>query len=233
MDRDTLDLALSLKAAVRQHGWVTLSLPSEINPQTLASLVGPTVAPHTLRSATKVLSPYTREAAPRGSMSAITGTGPQPMHTDCAHLSLPPRYVLLRCLSRGEANCPTRIWRPNLRDLEGSTASLLRRPGWVVRGGGRHPPFYAQVLNRTWLGEPFFRFDSCCMAPPGNDGSLADAIRSGVQAHSCCYDLFWAEQDILLLDNWICLHARGAGAESAPSRRLERWLIGDGDGMVR
>lgn len=41
----------------------------------------------------------------------------------------------------------------------------------------------------------------------------------------------WEDGALLIIDNWRRLHARGLGAESAESRRLRRWNIGENYGL--
>ena len=47
------------------------------------------------RSSERVLRPYTSEKAPKHSLSAVYGLGEQPLHSDRAHLRLPPDVVVL------------------------------------------------------------------------------------------------------------------------------------------
>ena len=181
----------------------------------------------------KLLVPYSLDTAPRYSMSAVTGEGAQPMHTDCAHFLLPPPYVMLRCKSPGEAQCSTRLWILEPDALLASRHKALLRPGWITRGRGPCPAFYTQVLNRSRNGQPFLRFDPCCMTPPYSDDAQIEEVTRALEGLSFPREFTWQRDSVLVIDNWRCLHGRGVGAEHAPGRRLERWLIGGSDGVVR
>src|SRR5690348_10702562 len=104
------DLASILLEGANQRGWFCVRGISGLDVPALASAIGPPVRPRRGKDARSILQPYSSDAAPRGSMSAYTGTNPQPMHTDCAFLSIPPRYLLFHCLCPGEAPCATHIW---------------------------------------------------------------------------------------------------------------------------
>jgi Taurine catabolism dioxygenase TauD, TfdA family len=224
-------LAQDLHLAIRREGWAWIPNLPGMDFDALASAIGPVIKCRAGETR-KALVPYSIDAAPRYSMSAITGTGAQPMHTDCAYFLLPPRYVMLRCESPGEAQCCTHLWILDPEALLASQHKALLRPGWVARGGGRRPAFYAQVLNRSSNGQPFLRFDPCCMTPPDSDHAQIEEVTTVLTALSEARQFTWQRGNALVIDNWRCLHGRGVGAEHAPGRRLERWLIGGGSGVV-
>jgi hypothetical protein len=226
MDHEGSSAAQELKARVHQEGWAWISAGAGIDLGGLARTLGLIVSPRTGGGDRKLLRPYSTDRAPPYSMSAVTGTGPQPMHTDCAYLPCPPRYVMLACVSPGESECRTRLWVLDWSALLACPDSGLCRPGWIVRGGGRYPAFYAQVLNRSFDGQPFIRFDPCCMTPPNHDKPAIREVSNTLEACANPQEISWVRGSAVLFDNWRCLHGRGFGAERAPGRRLERWLIG-------
>jgi len=229
-----LSAARDLVTTVQERGWAWLPTGLDIEVDKLARAIGPAIPPRLVgRRDYKIVRPYSSDEAPRNSMSARTGTGPQPMHTDSAYIPLPPRYVMLSCLSPGESECPTRLWSLDRKTPFINGRSPLTRPGWVVRGGGHLCPFYSQVLNRNWKGQWFIRFDPCCMVPPYANEDEVEAVRLELEAMSVFHEFTWFRGSILILDNWRCLHGRGDGAEHAPGRRLVRFLIGEEHGMGR
>jgi alpha-ketoglutarate-dependent taurine dioxygenase len=176
------------------------------------------------------LKPYDKHSAPRGSMSATTGTDAQPMHTDGAYCHLPPRFIALQCLEPGEAHCPTDVWSLDLARLRGDSSIALTRPVWVSRGGGR-TPFYCSVLE-VQGGTARVRFDRLCMRPLHGANHAVDEVQEVLERCSQQVEMRWARGSLLIIDNWRCLHARGEGAAQAPSRRMRRWTIGASDGLV-
>lgn len=229
---ELVSIARDLEATVRQVGWASIPAGAGIDFGGLARTLGSIISPRTGGGDCKLLRPYAADKAPPNSMSAVTGTGPQPMHTDSAYLPCPPRYVLLTCLSPGESECPTRLWALDWDALLAYRESALLRPGWIVRAGGRYPAFYAQVLNRGLHSRPFVRFDPCCMTPPNHDQLTVKQVLSALEACAIPQEISWTYGNAVLFDNWRCLHGRASGAEHAPGRRLQRWLIGETHGMV-
>jgi hypothetical protein len=215
-----------VRSAVGRWGYCWIEPTFDLDPDRLSGAFGQ------ILSARKQLKPFSRNEAPPGSMSSITGLEMQPLHTDWAYISLPPRYVVLRCATPGEAACPTHFWTIDWQRVGRSELRFLTRPGWIVRGGGARRPFYGQVVNRNWESERFLRFDPCCMTPPNRDVSVISDAAAILRSCSTERHVNWKPGAVLILDNWRSLHGRGVGAERALSRRLERWVIGGHDGMV-
>ena len=216
--------------ALKEIGWVRLS--RDLRVEDLFPRLGSIVRSTTFGKERKILRPYSKESAPRNSMSMVTGMDAQPMHTDCTYMSPPPKYLILRCLDTGEEKCPTNIWAVNLENISHRYSGVLFDPGWIVRGGGHRAPFYSRILNRDGDREAYIRFDSCCMIPPAGRKSMVEGAVDILVENSKFYEFHWTLHDVIVIDNWRCLHARGNGAEKAPSRRLERTLIGKNNGMV-
>jgi alpha-ketoglutarate-dependent taurine dioxygenase len=160
-----------------------------------------------------------RDEVTTRSLSSIYGRGPFPLHTDFAHYTMPPRYVLLR-------NASTIPVRPTtLQPLDDVSRSeiverLLRRRVWVIRGGKM--AFYAPVLFGKGA---YVRWDSACMFP----GALG---RDALEAWKSCLEsaaplaFEWDTQSVLALDNWRVLHGRAAiAANSDRDRVLERIVV--------
>lgn len=219
-------VARHLRDLVRKQGWAYLKDVPLLDADELAASIGQ-VLRISNGDSSKILKPYSIGQAPPGSMSSMTGTGSQPMHTDKANSIIPPRFLLFTCIDPGESQCPTEIWSIDLDTIVHISSPTLFRSGWKANGGRRRRAFYCQVVNQ--LNEQrFVRFDPCCMIPPSGDNSLIEEVYSSLKKECNKTQIFWVGHDILLLDNWRCLHGRGEATES-PSRRLRRWLIG-GDG---
>ena len=104
----------------------------------------------------EVLRPYTREEARPGSMSATTGTGAQPLHTDGAHLIRPPRYIALAC-ERPTA-VPTMLLHVG-RNIGGGHYADARHGVFSVRDGKTAFWSHAYTDGGIW------RYDPICMHP--------------------------------------------------------------------
>ena len=175
------------------------------------------------------LVPTPRAAARPGSLSSITGAGAQPMHTDAAYLASPPRYLVLECVSPGEVPCRTEALITNQTQLLEDRPQLLTDPRWVFLGGGQSR-FYSPVLD-TVGGMARIRFDPCCMsAAYGNKTGLSEMTRL-LASYTRQVSIEWTRRAFVIIDNWRCMHGRGVGGESAPSRRLRRWYLGAQSGL--
>jgi len=90
--------------------------------------------------------------------------------------------------------------------------------------GGGHSPFYSSIMEVRG-GQIRTRFDPLCMRL---SSANPQAMASTIHPHGYTQHLLieWKQGSLLVLDNWRCLHARGAGADQSPSRKLRRWSIG-------
>jgi alpha-ketoglutarate-dependent taurine dioxygenase len=59
-----------------------------------------------------------------------------------------------------------------------------------------------------------------------------DQARKTIEDCSREFEIAWEPGDLLIIDNWRCLHGRGLGADRARSRRLRRWMVGANNGLV-
>lgn len=145
----------------------------------------------------RVLVPYEAAKAPRRSLSAVYGLGEQPLHSDGAHLRVPPDVVVLH--SAVPTPTSTVVWTPALHGDDALPASA--RDGiFTVRGNGES--FLAVARDRRGL-----RFDPVVMSPGDafarETVAYLDAVRTRSEVH------LWDEPDLLLfIDNRRALHAR-------------------------
>jgi alpha-ketoglutarate-dependent taurine dioxygenase len=211
-------------------GWCWIPPASATAPASILAYLGPLVPARKSGADHRDLEPYTRKRAPPASMSATTGTDAQPRHTDAAYFPRPPRYIALQCLEPGEVECPTHVWPLDLARLKKDRPKVLTEPRWVARGGG-HTPFYCSVME-VQHAEVRVRFDPLCMHLMSGCSWTVDTAQSALASYSRRIDFIWERGALLIINNWACLHARGRGAGSAPSRRLRRWSIGVVDGLV-
>lgn len=170
----------------------------------------------------QTLVPKDQTSSPPNTYSGNFGLCEFPLHTDLAHWALPPRFLVLRCVSGVEA-VPTRI-------LDGQT--LLRKFGLTnlrrVLVQPRRPMRNGkQLLNLcepgTELGTCRLRWDSVYLKPANAEASrvFADILEylSGVPVQQIS---LVDPGDTLIVDNWRSLHGRGSAGASVTGRKIQR-----------
>lgn len=169
----------------------------------------------------------TVEAPPR-SLSARYGTGAFPFHTDQAKLSVPPRYLVLRCLQTDDPGRATLLQPLDQLDLPPADLDALRRAVWVVDGGrGR---FTSALLSASpTLNTEILRFDPSYMRPAHPRFAEAGRRLTDALAEQDPVRIEWEPGLTVAIDNWRVLHARAEqlpAAEVISERRvLERVLL--------
>ncbi|WP_349975400.1 TauD/TfdA family dioxygenase [Pseudomonas sp. WHRI 8519] len=210
---------------LHSNGWARLQLPdaSALVIQQAAleiafSLGQPRATRHGGALIDVLIPTDTPSANPR-SLSARYGLSAFPWHTDGAHWSTPPRYLVMGCLVSTPSAAQTLFCEGSTFDplnADGARSSLFR----ITNGGNS---FYAAARGSS---DRYYRFDPGCMAP----------VDAGAQEIMRAIDLFepaveqaitWQAGKFLLLDNWRFLHRRGAAMRSA-ERKLLRVTVMDG-----
>jgi hypothetical protein len=165
-------------------------------------------------SARQTLRPVSTADATPNTMSAKYGLGAQPLHTDGAHLRVPPDVVVLYSPKKNDTS--TRIWASGHR-ASGVSWRLGRseaaRAGLFTVRNGRDS-FLAPAA--TWER---LRVDPTCMSPA--DGYAREAALAFQQVDAV--EVNWEHPDqILLIDNRNSLHARSAVTSGDLDRVLDR-----------
>lgn len=156
---------------------------------------------------TSLLKPSSRSEAPTRSLSAIYGFGAQPLHTDGAHLPVPPDLVVLHAAAPNSTS--TVVWR-----IPEHSAADLDHGVFVVHGGSSSFLAHARAGDRL-------RFDPGCM-------KAADHVARRVatyfeEARTAAHVHRWMKADtVLFIDNRGALHARDAVADGDRARVLTR-----------
>ncbi len=154
------------------------------------------------------LRPTTPENAPPRSLSAIYGLGPQPLHTDGAHLRQTPDLIIL--FAEVPNTTPTMLWRPQ------------NRPRWLVDA-----VFVVDTGSESFLATAYdndtarLRYDPGCMRA-GNQRAR-DAVKYFADSQSSASTHPWTTAgQFLLIDNRRALHARAAVQDGDEDRTLTR-----------
>ena len=185
----------------------------------IASLLGE-IAPGRNGLPFEEVVPEAVETARAGSLSSRFGLSPLPLHTDTAHWSVPCRFLVLACVNPGPAPTPTFLFDSSAATLSESETSACRSAVFAIKNG--RSSFYGSIVER---GRPFIRCDPGCMVALSREGALAldtfsiERHVEKLQRHQ------WTVGNILVLDNWRVLHARGYNAPTLPGRMLLRAMV--------
>ncbi|MDF2863902.1 MAG: hypothetical protein K0S02_4174 [Achromobacter mucicolens] len=208
----------SLKQEVTKHGYAFVPdyLPTT-DSVALANLLGHPLARWEGRLVQNLVP---RETATPNTYSGIYGLDRFPFHTDLAHWRLPPRYLLLRCVT-GYEDVSTQLLDAQAI-FEAVTPDILTRA--IFRP--RRPRDGAIALMR--LLEPTddgycFRWDEVFLKPASRIGDIAgQCIREQVSRCQPVSIGLTRPCDTLLIDNWRMLHARAPIPPQCLNRRIER-----------
>ncbi|MGV9895156.1 TauD/TfdA family dioxygenase [Streptomyces tendae] len=158
------------------------------------------------------LRPVDQTEAQPNSLSARYGKGPQPLHTDGAHLLNPPDIVVLTCETT--STTPTHLWNKMRGGPYVQGASDLVRHGVFLISSGNDSFF------STAYGGGRLRYDPGCMLPC--DARARQAVQFFEQEVGSATQHQWSEPgQVLLIDNRRVLHAR-ASAVHEPQREIQR-----------
>lgn len=186
---------LSVQSSVARHGWTTR--PNRTG--------GPSV---------ETLTPVKQERARMQSLSAVSGMGAQPLHTDGAHLRIPPDIVILAAPKPSAVT--TSLWKFPCSGVPTQVRNDLRHGLFVVSTGGNS--FLAPAFEDGRL-----RYDPGCMTAADERARrvrafFADARESAVE-HG------WDTPDlVLVINNRAVVHARD-DASTEPDRTIHRLAV--------
>ena len=161
-----------------------------------------------------------RETSTPNTYSGIYGLGRFPFHSDLAHWSEPPRYLLLRCV-KGYADVPTLL-------VDGRTLAAAVSLDILARAIFKPRRPRAGVLNLLRLCDTTdhghrIRWDEVFLKPASKIGQIAHgavhAWLADCQPLRCCLH---QAGDVLVIDNWRMLHARASVPSGRHDRSIER-----------
>lgn len=169
----------------------------------------------------RLLIAYTKENAPKGSMSSHIGLSAQPYHTDCATWPSPPRFMSLTCVEDGEFPTATRILEIDHHQLIADRPAAIFEDIWAFQANG-FVASYNSIYHATLDQNYRLKFDPLVMRSPNNNiGSALDMLISFGRKR----EVFLRKGEWLVIDNWRCLHAR-AKVLSGSQRKILRQYWG-------
>lgn len=167
----------------------------------------------------ELIEPQVQKDAHPRSLSAQYGLGALPFHTELSHRPRPCRYLLLGCIDPGAPSATTNLLDWQALALSEEERCLLESAPVLVRSGRRS--FYSTILSPEFR---FLRYDPGCVEAVDERGNAALSLMKRRLANSRSATHQWRRGDILIIDNWRVLHARGH-SELGSGRRLARILI--------
>ncbi|WP_073877551.1 TauD/TfdA family dioxygenase [Streptomyces sp. CB00316] len=150
-----------------------------------------------------VLTPKREQDARPSTISSHYGLGQFPWHSDGAVDKDPPRYILMRADTVAADSATTDIL--DLRSLgEGKTLKKYSRLSLLVNA--RNFSYLAPFVMRR-NGVICAKWDPLRTTPTGK---IAEEFLSDVPAAPPTAVHHWHPGDVLIIDNWRCLHRRSA-----------------------
>jgi L-asparagine oxygenase len=161
-----------------------------------------------------------RVTATPNTYSGMYGLGRFPFHTDLAHWRLPPRYLLLRCIT-GHAKVPT-LLLDGLTIIETVTPDILTRAIFRPR---RPRDGRLSLLRLCELTESGYclRWDEVFLKPASKIGEIAgQRVMEQILKNEWVSIALRRPGDTVLIDNWRMLHSRPAIPNEFKNRRIQR-----------
>ena len=170
----------------------------------------------------KTLKPEKPSDPNLNTLSSRYGTGAFPFHTETAYWPTPARFVVLYCVNPGSRHRPTHLVDSHKWDLSHKDKRTLCNEVWKVFTGIN--PFLCTIGKQT-RNRFMIRFDKDCMKPALSPrGKANDIVARELQSQKLI-TIDWQANDLLVIDNYRMIHARGPSVTNDSDRHLERILI--------
>lgn len=208
----------TIKAAVTMRGYAFIpEYGRELDTIKLAETLGWPLTPWADRTVQELIP---RSSAAPNTYSGIYGLRRFPFHTDLAHWRLPPRYLLLRCVT-GYADIPTLLVDGEAL-IDVVTLDVLMRAIFKPRRPRAGSLTLLHLCEPTDNGN-LLRWDEVFLKPASNIGDIANqAVRQWLAEVEPLSIPLVKSGDTLLIDNWRMLHARSPIPTGRQDRKLER-----------
>ncbi|AXT41977.1 hypothetical protein D1821_06015 [Phaeobacter inhibens] len=168
----------------------------------------------------ETLTPKNTEEANRNSLSSIYGRKGFPFHVDMAHRTVPSHYLVFACIQSNQEAAPTLLAHNKDWSLNSTEEKALQTGVFLVKNG-KHS-FYT---NARHPNSPFLRWDPGCMHAQDMNAELVSAAFSKQPSCAPQNVINWSTGDLLVVDNWNMMHARGPISVGGGERTLLRVAI--------
>lgn len=170
----------------------------------------------------KTLKPEKPSDPNRSTLSSKYGTGAFPFHTETAYWLSPARFVALYCVNPGSSRRPTHVIDSYEWNLSPNDDQTLCNEVWKVFTGIN--PFLCTIGKKTMSGL-MIRFDMDCMKPALlSRGKASDIVFREIESQKV-RSIDWQVGDLLVIDNYRMIHARGTSSTNDSDRHLKRILL--------
>lgn len=161
-----------------------------------------------------------RSTSTPNTYSGSYGLGCFPFHTDLAHWRIPPRYLLLRCVT-GYADVPT-LLLDGQNIFDAVTLNILARAIFKPRRPRNGTLELLRLYEPTNDGY-CFRWDELFLKPASRIGDIASQrVKEQLDKSEPLRISLTQVGDTLLIDNWRMLHARSPIPVERENRRVQR-----------
>ena len=166
--------------------------------------------------APEALSANAANTKPLNTYGGNFGLGRLPLHTDMANWALPPRFLMLRCIS-GDPSVTTPLLH-HRKFLKGISQASIDRARFRPRR-----PLGGEMFLVRMLHQGIFRWDELFLVP---DNNAARDLRAELDMNTILAqaDEVTLERpaNTVLIDNWAVLHGRSEVPTYAVHRKIER-----------
>lgn len=164
----------------------------------------------------QTLVPRERQAGLSASYGETFGREEFPLHTDMAHWYVPPRYLLLRCVSPVKS-VKTKVL---LSEVLFADIDLIDLERAVFRPRRR---LDGRLTSLQLFENGLYRWDPIFLVPITNVAvKLKLRIQEKLNSLTPNLIALSTSHDCLIIDNWRALHGRTAVPESEMNRVVER-----------
>ncbi len=165
------------------------------------------------------LRPRLKKQASPNTYSGNYGYGKFPLHTDLSHWCIPPRYLVLRCIT-GTSDIATYLIKGE-KLIAAIGETKLRRT--LVQP--RRPLVYNRPLLRLYDQRDqdisFLRWDSLFISPATDKSKITcDAITDYLNLVKPIEVVLQNLGDTLVIDNWKILHGRSSVLSDSKNRQI-------------
>lgn len=170
---------------------------------------------------TQKIRPKKQSTSLNNQYSGKFGLNAFPFHTDLAHWSKPPNFLMLRCV-RGFEQVSTKLL-PLDYIIEQLDKAGLRRAVAKPRSNGSNPTSCLLPLQFAMNNQKCIRWDSLFLEPVNENAKRIQEIMSKNETWDMAIDIQLVESgDTLILNNHSNFHARSNVPEHCIDRVLER-----------